>query len=72
MGSIHQRLPELAVPVLLLWGMRDRVFQPIFLEQWREIFPNARTVEVADAAHFVVEDRPDAVVEGVDDFARAL
>jgi hypothetical protein len=23
--------------VLLIWGMRDRVFQPIFLDQWREL-----------------------------------
>jgi haloalkane dehalogenase len=72
MGSIHQRLPQLGLPVLLLWGMRDRVFQPIFLDQWRELFPDARTVELDDAAHFVVEDRPDAVVDAVDEFAKTL
>ena len=42
MGSIHRRLPDLDVPVLLVWGMRDRVFQPVFLEQWLELFPDAR------------------------------
>ena len=41
MGSIHERLPQLDVPVLLVWGLRDRVFQPVFLEQWRELFPAA-------------------------------
>jgi haloalkane dehalogenase len=50
------------VPVTLVWGMRDRVFQPVFLDQWRELFPHAKVVELADAAHFVPEDRPDAVV----------
>ncbi len=32
------------MPVLLVWGLRDRVFQPPFLEQWRELFPAARVV----------------------------
>jgi cis-3-alkyl-4-acyloxetan-2-one decarboxylase len=62
MGTIHERLMELDVPVTLVWGMRDRVFQPVFLDQWRELFPDAEVVELEDAAHFVPEDRPDAVV----------
>jgi cis-3-alkyl-4-acyloxetan-2-one decarboxylase len=63
MGSIHERLEELDIPVTLVWGMRDPVFQPVFMEQWRELFPDARVVELADAAHFVPEDRPDALIE---------
>jgi cis-3-alkyl-4-acyloxetan-2-one decarboxylase len=62
MRHIHERLEELEVPVTLLWGMRDRIFQPIFLDMWRELFPDADVVELEDAAHFVPEDRPDAVV----------
>jgi cis-3-alkyl-4-acyloxetan-2-one decarboxylase len=65
MSSIHERLPELDVPVGLLWGMRDRVFQPVFLDQWRELLPKATVTELDDAAHFVVEDRPDALVSAV-------
>jgi pimeloyl-ACP methyl ester carboxylesterase len=72
MGSIHRRLPELEAPVLLIWGMRDRVFQPVFLEQWLELFPDARTVELDDAAHFLVEDRPDAVTAAIGDFVGTL
>ena len=65
MGAIHERLQKLDVPVTLVWGMRDRVFQPVFLDQWRELFPDAKVVELADAAHFVPEDRPDAVVKAL-------
>jgi cis-3-alkyl-4-acyloxetan-2-one decarboxylase len=65
MGTIHERLQQLDVPLTLVWGMRDRVFQPVFLDQWRELFPEAKVVELADAAHFVPEDRPDAVVEAL-------
>jgi cis-3-alkyl-4-acyloxetan-2-one decarboxylase len=71
MSGIHERLPEVATPVTLLWGMRDRVFQPVFLEQWRELLPHARVVELDDAAHFVVEDRPDAVVTAASELAGA-
>ena len=41
MGTIHERLVEIDVPVTLVWGMRDPVFQPVFLDQWRELFPDA-------------------------------
>jgi cis-3-alkyl-4-acyloxetan-2-one decarboxylase len=65
MGSIHERLEQLEVPVKLVWGMRDRIFQPIFLDQWLELFPHADVARIEDAAHFVVEDRPDAVIEAL-------
>jgi cis-3-alkyl-4-acyloxetan-2-one decarboxylase len=71
-SSVHERLPEIGVPLMLIWGMHDRVFQPVFLDQWRELFPEARVIELEDAAHYVVEDRPDAVIEAIDEFARAL
>jgi haloalkane dehalogenase len=70
MASIHERLPGAGVPVLLIWGMRDPVFQPVFLEQWCELYPDAETVELADASHFVVEDSPDAVVGAIEGFLR--
>jgi haloalkane dehalogenase len=62
MRTIHERVLQLDLPVTLIWGMRDRVFQPVFLDQWREHFPQARVVQLDDAAHFVPEDRPDAVI----------
>ena len=69
-SSIHERLPQLDVPVLLLWGMRDPVFQPVFLDQWRELFPHAEVAALEDASHFVVEDRPDAVIDAIRRFLR--
>jgi cis-3-alkyl-4-acyloxetan-2-one decarboxylase len=70
MGSINERLPQLRVPTLLVWGMRDPVFQPVFLHQWREIFPDAEVVELEDASHYLVEDRPDAVTAAIEGFLR--
>jgi pimeloyl-ACP methyl ester carboxylesterase len=68
MGSIHESLDRLEVPVQLVWGMRDPVFQPVFLEQWQEIFPHADVVRVESAAHFVPEDEPDSVTEALRDW----
>jgi haloalkane dehalogenase len=65
MGSIHESLDRLEVPVKLVWGMRDPVFQPVFLEQWLEIFPGAEVVRVESAAHFLPEDEPDPLTEAL-------
>jgi cis-3-alkyl-4-acyloxetan-2-one decarboxylase len=70
MASINKRLADLDVPMLLVWGMRDPVFQPVFLDQWRQLFPGARIVELADASHFLLEDRPDAVTAAIEEFLR--
>ena len=70
MASIHERLATLDVPVLLVWGMRDPVFQPVFLDQWRELFPDAHTVQLDDAAHYLVEDSPGEVTSAIERFLR--
>jgi cis-3-alkyl-4-acyloxetan-2-one decarboxylase len=52
--------------------MRDRVFQPVFLDQLRELFPEARSIELDDAGHFLVEDRPEAVTAAISEFLQEL
>lgn len=70
MASIHEGLTSLNVPVKLIWGMRDPVFQPVFLDQWRELYPQAETLELPEASHFVVEDDPDRVIGAIEQFLR--
>ena len=70
MASIQAGLPSLDAPVLLVWGMRDPVFQPAFLEQWRELYPRAESVELAGSSHFVVEDDPAGVTGAIERFLR--
>ncbi len=65
-ARINERLPQLAAtPSSLVWGMRDPVFQPMFLDQWRELLPQARVVELGRASHYLVEDAPDEVSEAI-------
>jgi len=72
MGRIHDGLAGLDLPTLLIWGMRDRVFRPVFLDQWRELFPGARVVELEDAAHYLVEDQPEPIARELADFLGSL
>lgn len=67
MGHIHQSLSELNLPLLLVWGMRDRVFVPAFLDQWQAIFPDAHRVEL-QAGHYLVEDCPHEVADSIHEF----
>jgi pimeloyl-ACP methyl ester carboxylesterase len=71
MGHIHESLPGLNVPLQLIWGMRDRVFVPAFLEQWLTIFPDARKVEI-QANHYLLEDAPDEVTDAIHEFVSGL
>jgi cis-3-alkyl-4-acyloxetan-2-one decarboxylase len=71
MGHIQESLPRLNVPLLLVWGMRDRVFVPAFLEQWQAIFPDAHAVEL-EAGHYLVEDRPAEVADAIHEFVSRI
>ena len=71
MGHIHESLSQLNVPLLLVWGMRDRVFVPAFLEQWQAIFPDAHRLEL-EAGHYLVEDRPDEVADAIHHFVASI
>lgn len=72
MARIQERLIDLDVPALLVWGMRDPVFQPVFADEWRQLLRDARLVALEDAGHYLVEDRPDAVTDAVAEFVESL
>ncbi len=72
MSRIYAELARLELPTLLIWGMRDRVFRPVFLEQWREIFPRAQVVELEHAAHYLLEDDPERIAGEIERFLAGL
>jgi pimeloyl-ACP methyl ester carboxylesterase len=70
MESIRwQRLPEVAVPVLLVVGSLDAKFVEV-ARLMADALPDARLVEVADAGHSVHLERPDAWLAAVTEFLR--
>lgn len=63
LAGIEARLPRLAgVPMQIIWGRHDFVFDDHFLGEWRRRFPAARVEVVEDAGHYVVEDAYERIV----------
>lgn len=58
------------VSSLILWGMRDFCFTPLFLKQWRQRLPQARVLEFPDAGHLVLEDAGSPALDAIVRFLR--
>jgi cis-3-alkyl-4-acyloxetan-2-one decarboxylase len=50
-----------SVPMLIVWGMKDFVFDHHFLDEWVRRFPDAEVHRFPQAGHYLVEDEVDAV-----------
>jgi pimeloyl-ACP methyl ester carboxylesterase len=65
---LESRLPDLHVPVLVLFGTLDRMIPADMGHLYCEKLPNCSFVLVYDAGHAVDADRPEAFVAVVNDF----
>ncbi len=71
-SSVADRLPLLdSVPILLLWGMKDFVFDHHFLDEWIRRFPRAEVQRFPRAGHYVFEDEADAIDDRISVFLAA-
>ena len=59
------------VPTLLLWGMRDFVFDKHFLAEWQRLFPHAETHTWPDCGHYLLEDAGEEVIGKIQEFMQA-
>ncbi len=67
--DLESRLPSLAsYPSLLVWGMQDWCFRPECLHRFQKAWPNAHTVEIPDAGHYVIEDAPEETLSAIASF----
>lgn len=65
-ATLWERRAELErVPMTIVWGMKDPAFQERHLAKWTTAFPSAEVVRIADAGHFVAEERPEAIVAAI-------
>lgn len=61
--EIEHQLPRFqTVPVHLVWGMQDWCFRPECLRRFQALIPDAKTVELADVGHYVMEEAPQEVI----------
>lgn len=63
--------PRLAMPVLVVWGMRDTALLPVQLEGLEALVEDLTLVRVPGAGHFVTWEEPDAVTCAVRTFLKA-
>jgi len=66
--ALEEKLPNLSVPTLVVFGTEDRLTPPEMARFYRQNYGNAHLVLIYDAAHLVDLDRPEAVAEVVGDF----
>jgi cis-3-alkyl-4-acyloxetan-2-one decarboxylase len=57
-----------SVPTLLLWGLKDFVFDKHFLADWQRHFPHAETRTWPDCGHYILEDATAEVIAEIQSF----
>lgn len=67
--NIEENLSQFkSIPVMIVWGAHDFVFNQHFLNRWQKIFPQAEVHEVEDAGHYVVEDAHECIIPWMQKF----
>ncbi len=57
-------------PTLLIWGMKDKLISPKYLDKFGEGFPNAMIQKLESSGHFPQEEQPEKVAEFINQFLR--
>lgn len=69
--KLSGRLHRVTVPVLVLWGDKDKLANRDYAQSYAAALPNASLQVIEGAGHFAFLDKPDAVASAVLDFAAA-
>lgn len=64
----HMPFPAVSVPVLVIWGLKDKALLPVQLEGLDKLVDDLRIVAMPDAGHFVPWEKPEAVTKAIRDF----
>ncbi len=68
-ASTDQRLHRLKkIPMLIIWGDHDFVFDRDYFEEWQRRFPHAQTHYLDDAGHYLLEDAPQTCIRLIQRF----
>lgn len=61
--TVESALPQLTdIPKLLLWGCKDFVFTPAFLDHWQTLFPDAEVHRFEESGHYILEEEQEAII----------
>ena len=60
--------PTPKMPVLVIWGLKDKALLPVQLEHLNLLVPDLRIVIEKEAGHFIPWEKPDVVTSAIRDF----
>lgn len=66
--AIGEQLGHLGHDTLVLWGRQDPFQKPVYAERLQAAIPKARLVWIENAAHWVMEEKPDQVAAALTTF----
>ena len=64
----HAPFPKLKMPVLVVWGLRDKALLPVQLKGLQDLVEDLRIVAEPEAGHFIPWERPEVVTQAIRDF----
>jgi pimeloyl-ACP methyl ester carboxylesterase len=64
----HAPFPKLKMPVLVVWGLRDKALLPVQLDGLNDLVDDLRIVLEPDAGHFIPWEKPEIVTSAIRDF----
>lgn len=68
-SGVQAALPRFNhTPTLLLWGLKDFVFDEHFLKAWQQHFPHAETHTWPDCGHYLLEDAGTEAIDKIRQF----
>lgn len=69
--SVEDNLHRLEnIPMMILWGRHDFVFDLSFLREWQRRFPGVPVHLFEDAGHYLFEDKPEKTASLIDQFLK--
>ena len=68
--ALRQGLMGFDRPTLLLWGEKDKVVPPSFVQEWQEVLPEAEVAMIPNGSHLLLDEFP-AAVEALRNFLKA-
>ncbi|MCX7141342.1 MAG: alpha/beta fold hydrolase [Proteobacteria bacterium] len=68
-SDVAAKLPHFnGLPILILWGEKDFVFDHHFLREWQRLLPDAEVHRFPNAGHYVLEDAGTEILPLIEDF----
>ncbi|HEX8124814.1 MAG TPA: alpha/beta hydrolase [Allosphingosinicella sp.] len=64
----HAPFPKLAMPTLVVWGLKDTALLPVQLEGLPDLVEDLRLVTSPTASHFITWEEPGTVTSAIRDF----